>query len=237
MPTSEDIAQQQVLLAAHRRTLAVLLQQMALLGATQAPPSILNGIVDVRASIAHCKDALHSWGVVVEEHPDDESPDKPRHLRFSPPHQLRPPVSDFVGHEQTVEHIVVGLSSRADTQRVALAAIRGMGGAGKTELMLRGAQRLIPYFPDGQALVELHGASDRPLTPEQALQGVIRVFQPQERIAEDRAALEVQYRTLLGGKRALILADDVKDATQIRPLIPPAGCALLLTSRTRFALP
>src|SRR6266508_2125980 len=104
MPTADDIAQQQALLAAHRRTLAALLQQLALLSAAQAPPSVLNGIVDARASIAHCKAALHSWGVAVEDHPDDESPDTPRLPRFSTLHQLRPPVSDFVWHEQTVVH-------------------------------------------------------------------------------------------------------------------------------------
>jgi hypothetical protein len=42
---------------------------------------------------------------------------------------------------------------------------------------------------------------------------------------------------VLSGKRALILADDAKDAAQVRRLLPPAGCALLVTSRNRFSLP
>jgi predicted ATPase len=236
--SQEDIQLQQELLATHRRTLAHLIRQAAAYGGeTYAPTSVANGMHEARENIARITGVLRGWGVAFDEHPNDESPDAPRLPRFSTFHQLRFPVSDFVGHAQTVDHLVTTLSTVAGTGRAALAAIRGMGGAGKTELTLLIAQRLIPHFPDGQALVELHGASDRPLTPEQALQVVIRVFQPHERLAEDRATLEVQYRTLLGGKRVLILADDVKDAAQIRPLIPPAGCALLLTSRSRFALP
>jgi hypothetical protein len=42
---------------------------------------------------------------------------------------------------------------------------------------------------------------------------------------------------VLSGKRALIVADDAKDPIQIRPLLPPVGCGLLVTSRSRFSLP
>jgi predicted ATPase len=49
--------------------------------------------------------------------------------------------------------------------------------------------------------------------------------------------LQALYYSVLRGQRALILADDTSDAAQVRPLIPPAGCALLVTSRLRFTLP
>jgi predicted ATPase len=237
MPTADDIAQQQALLAAHRRTLAALLQQHALFGAAHAPPSLVNGIDDARASIARSKATLRAWGVAVEDHLDDQAPGTSTPLGSPILHQLRPPVSDFVGHEQILDYLVKELWSRANTGRPALAVIRGMGGAGKTELALVLAQRLHPHFPDAQVLIELRGASERPLTSVQALQSVIRAFQSPERLPEDRAMLEAQYRALLTGKRVLILADDAKDAAQVRSLLPPAGCVLLLTSRNRFALP
>src|SRR6185436_5656408 len=43
--------------------------------------------------------------------------------------------------------------------------------------------------------------------------------------------------TVLHDQKVLILADDARDAAQVRPLIPPLGCALLITSRVRLTLP
>src|SRR5207244_1818522 len=54
---------------------------------------------------------------------------------------------------------------------------------------------------------------------------------------EDLDQLQAHYRSLLTGRRALILADDAKDSVQVRPLLPPLGCALLVTSRNHFELP
>src|SRR6185503_1196348 len=68
-------------------------------------------------------------------------------------------------------------------------------------------------------------------------QTVIRAFTPEAKLPEDLAALEPLYCSMLHGKRVLILADDAADAAQVRPLLPPAGCALLITSRMRFTLP
>src|SRR5262249_44460224 len=97
--------------------------------------------------------------------------------------------------------------------------------------------RIAPAFPDAQFLIELRGASSNPLTPEQALQTIIRVFEPEARLPDELGQLQTLYRSLLTGRRALILADDAKDAMQVRPLLPSPGCALLVTSRNRFSLP
>jgi hypothetical protein len=92
-------------------------------------------------------------------------------------------------------------------------------------------------FPDAQLLVELRGASSNPFTPELALQFVIHSFAPEMTLPNDLGHLQGLYRSLLSGKRVLILAVDAKDAPQIRPLLPPSGCGLLITSRNRFSLP
>jgi hypothetical protein len=66
---------------------------------------------------------------------------------------------------------------------------------------------------------------------------VLRAFDRGTKLPDDPRTLEVKYRTLLNGKRILILADDARKPEQVRPLLPPAGCALLITSRWRFTLP
>lgn len=80
MPSQEDIANQQELLAAYRRTLAQLQKQQALIGAWAAPPAIANGIDETRASIRAIKQSLREWGITAEDLPGDE-PAPPAALR------------------------------------------------------------------------------------------------------------------------------------------------------------
>ena len=153
-------------------------------------------------------------------------------------HQLRAPVSDFVGRAHELDQLVLTVSTAADNGgAAAISGVRGMGGIGKTELAYVAAQRLAVQFPDAQLLVELRGASTNPLSSEAALQTIIRSFEREEKLPDDLAQLKAIYTSLLTGKRVLILADDARDAAQVRPLLPPAGCVLLVTSRHRFSLP
>ena len=112
-----------------------------------------------------------------------------------------------------------------------------MGGVGKTELAYAAAHRLANIFPDAQIRVDLHGADQRRLEPEQALQRIVQTLEPQAQPADDLAAVEATYRSLLTGKRVLIIADDAHSAAQVRALMPPPGSALLITSRNHFVLP
>jgi hypothetical protein len=111
-----------------------------------------------------------------------------------------------------------------------------MGGIGKTELAYAVAAQLQADYPDAQLVLELHGASDAPLSPAQALQQLIQAFRPEEKLPEELSTLQALYRNVLTGRRVLILADDAKDVAQVRLLQPPVGCALLVTSRQRFVL-
>ena len=146
-------------------------------------------------------------------------------------HQLRPPVADFVGRQGEIDHLVHVLGEAT------ISGIRGLGGTGKTQLALAVAQRLKGTFPDAQLLLELRGSRSNPLTPEQALQTIIRAFEPLARLPDNLDRLRSAYLNLLNDRRVLILADDALDARQVELLQPPPGCALLLTSRHRFSLP
>ncbi|HUS15345.1 MAG TPA: hypothetical protein VM536_10055, partial [Chloroflexia bacterium] len=151
-------------------------------------------------------------------------------------HHLRPPVADFTGRATELETLTAALREQA-TRPGGAVAVRGLGGVGKTELAYAVAARVADAFPDAQLVVDLRGASDRPMSPTEALLAAIRAFRPDEPPSEDVTALTGVYRDCLAGKRVLVLADNARDAPQVRPLIPPAGSALLITSRHRFALP
>jgi hypothetical protein len=94
MPNQEDIAHQQELLAAHRRTLAQYLKQQALISELFTPPAIAHGIDEARANIQRVKGALAGWGVPVEDLPDDDAPPAASPVAVAkPPTSLRQPQS------------------------------------------------------------------------------------------------------------------------------------------------
>lgn len=80
MPSQEDINNHLARLDTLRRRLADELRQLAGLGALYAPPGLLADIRDARQQISRVKEALRSWGVVVEDLPDDVE-DSERRLR------------------------------------------------------------------------------------------------------------------------------------------------------------
>jgi hypothetical protein len=111
-----------------------------------------------------------------------------------------------------------------------------MGGVGKTELAHAVAQRVAACFPGGQILIEMKGATN-PLPTDIALQMILRTMGYPGEFPHEISLLQQLYRSTLQGRRVLVIADDAKDATQVKSLMPPYGCALLITSRLRFTLP
>jgi tetratricopeptide (TPR) repeat protein len=148
-------------------------------------------------------------------------------------HQLPPPPADFTGRTTDLSE----LRKAIETGGVTISGLQGQGGVGKTALALKLAQEIAPHFPDAQIYMDLRGVSEKPLTPAAAMAHVIRAFYPGVKLPEKEAELGGLYRSILYGKRALLLMDNAKDAAQVKPLIPPAGCALLVTSRLHFTLP
>jgi tetratricopeptide (TPR) repeat protein len=150
-------------------------------------------------------------------------------------HQLRAPVGDFVGREKEIADLLAAL--RAGNSAT-ITGINGMGGIGKTELSLYVAENLRDTYPDAQLILEMRGTEDAPREPTDALSSCIRAFLgPEQELPDDTEELTQLYRSVLDGKRALILLDDASDSDQVRPLLPPTGSALLITSRNSFRLP
>ncbi|MEU3396978.1 AfsR/SARP family transcriptional regulator [Streptomyces filamentosus] len=153
----------------------------------------------------------------------------------SRPAQLPATVPDFTGRAAFVRELGAQLAT-AEGSVMAVSALAGIGGVGKTTLAVHVAHEARPHFPDGQLYVDLQGAGARAAAPETVLGSFLRALgTPDSAIPdslEDRAAL---YRSTLDGRRVLVLLDNARDAAQIRPLLPgTAGCAALVTSRMRM---
>ncbi len=212
MPRSDDIKK---LISIHNRRLQNLREQKAFQGIS-ADPKISQEIEDIEAEIAELYEQLTE----------------------ATSRLLRDPVPDFTGREQEINDLVQVLEQATERDTVAICGVRGMGGVGKSEFALAVAQRTSALFPDGQLLVELRGTSNNPISPTIALQNIIYILADRETSLPDNlASLQGIYYEKLRGKRVLIVADDAKDAAQAKPLIPPKGCALLITTRQRFTLP
>ncbi|MFE2248312.1 AfsR/SARP family transcriptional regulator [Streptomyces lavendulae] len=152
------------------------------------------------------------------------------------PAQLPATVPDFTGRAPFVSELGEILAG-AEGQVMAVSALAGIGGVGKTTLAVHVAHAARPHFPDGQLYADLQGTDPRPAQPEAVLGSFLRALGiPDTSIpdsAADRAAL---YRTVLDGRRVLVLLDNARDAAQVRPLLPgTAGCAALVTSRVRMS--
>ncbi|WP_432062036.1 AfsR/SARP family transcriptional regulator [Streptomyces sp. S1] len=151
------------------------------------------------------------------------------------PAQLPATVPDFTGRASFVRELGARLAT-AEGHVMAVSALAGIGGVGKTTLAVHVAHEARPHFPDGQLYVDLQGAGSRAAAPETVLGSFLRALgTPDSAVPdslEDRAAL---YRSTLDGRRVLVLLDNARDAAQIRPLLPgTAGCAALVTSRIRM---
>ncbi|WP_051754783.1 AfsR/SARP family transcriptional regulator [Kitasatospora purpeofusca] len=153
------------------------------------------------------------------------------------PDQLPAAVADFTGREAEAEALRAALR---EPGCVPVAAVAGMGGVGKTALAVQVAHDLAGEFPDGRLHLDLHGTDGRPTRPEDALAVFLRSFGVVGgAIPTGLAERAARYRSLLSGRRVLVLLDNARDAEQVRPLLPGSpGCAVLITGRTRIgALP
>jgi tetratricopeptide (TPR) repeat protein len=149
-------------------------------------------------------------------------------------HQLPSPPADFTGREAELATL---RSALTHGNAAAIFGVQGMGGVGKTVFALKLAEELTGRFPDAQLYLNLRGVSPQPLTAAQAMAHVVRSFDPEARLPESEDELAGLYRSMLFGKRVLLLMDNAAGRNQVEPLVPPLGSLLLVTSRVHFVLP
>jgi tetratricopeptide (TPR) repeat protein len=148
------------------------------------------------------------------------------------PNQIPRPPNDFKGREDEISEILSNFDKGAT-----ITGLRGMAGVGKTALALVLAERLKDRFPDGNLILNLKGTTRNPLGPSEAMAQVIHSYYPTDRLPENENELHGLYLSVLAGKRALLLLDNAADKEQVKPLMPPKDCSILITSRNKFTLP
>jgi tetratricopeptide (TPR) repeat protein len=121
---------------------------------------------------------------------------------------------------------------------VVISALCGTAGVGKTALVTRWAHRVRHAFPDGQLYVNLRGYDpDQPMPAADALAGFLRALGIDGHdiplTLDDRGAL---FRTVIDGRRILLILDNAATVEHVRPLIPGTGtCFTVVTSRDQLA--
>lgn len=149
------------------------------------------------------------------------------------PAQLPATLADFTGRVRELAALAAGLSGEAPAVQV----VAGPGGCGKSALTVRAAHQASASFPDGQLYAELRGTSDAPATPGEILGRFLSALGIDgSQLPDTTQERQELYRTLLSGRRVLVVLDDAGAEEQVRPLLPGAArCAVLISSRDRLA--
>jgi hypothetical protein len=158
------------------------------------------------------------------------------------PRQLPVAARHFAGRAGALT-VLAGLAAEAGGadgagRAMVISVIEGTAGIGKTALAVHFAHQVAGDFPDGQLYVNLRGfdPAGPPMTPGEAVHIFLDALGV--RAGQLPASLDAQvglYRSLLAGRRMLVLLDNARDAGQVRPLLPASpGCLVLVTSRSQL---
>jgi transcriptional regulator with XRE-family HTH domain/tetratricopeptide (TPR) repeat protein len=187
------------------------------------------------ADALHLRDEARSEFIAAAGRRLAGTPDAPPAAGRLVPRQLPAAVTTFVGRHQQLATLSRMLR---EPDATIIVAIDGPAGVGKTALALHWAHRVADEFPDGQLFVDLRGfdPSGTPVTTDDAIRVLLDgLGAPPDRLPATTPAQLGLYRSLLAGKRVLVLLDNARDATQVRSLLPGSPtCGVVITSRNQL---
>ena len=160
---------------------------------------------------------------------------------LAPPRQLPAGIWHFTGRKAELDLLTAALerSQFPGNDAQVILAITGTAGVGKTALAVHWARQHAGRFPDGQLYADLRGfdPAGRPEDTATVLRRLLAgLGVPPPRIPAETDGQIGLYRSMLAGKRMLIVLDNARDSDQVRPLVSgTAGCPVLVTSRNLLA--
>jgi DNA-binding SARP family transcriptional activator/tetratricopeptide (TPR) repeat protein len=155
------------------------------------------------------------------------------------PAQLPPDVPGLAGRFEQLKELDTLLPTEYQNPgAVVITAIAGTAGVGKTALAIHWAHQVRDQFPDGQLYVNLRGfdPTGSAISPADAVRGFLDALDvPPQRVPTTFEAQVGLYRSLLAGRRVLVVLDNARNAEHVRPLLPGAsGCLAVVTSRNQL---
>jgi DNA-binding SARP family transcriptional activator/Flp pilus assembly protein TadD len=150
------------------------------------------------------------------------------------PRQLPVDVAGFTGRRAELARIETELGPNQGTG-MAIVAIEGVGGIGKSALAIHAAHRVAERFPDGQLYVDLQGYTPglEPLSPHEVLSRFLRALHAKsDEIGNDLSEVAARFRSEVAARRLLVVLDNARDAAQVVALLPGSRtCGVIVASR------